>query len=242
MRRDLRRALAYALSSGSLREIDLNQLLPFLYEHWLFKAVVGIAAYVGFLGTLKGALPNLSRNELLELYSAVTTLLIIAILIAILVIRIRNGSPRAGEEATRILIIWTVWGLAGIVLFLALLSPSPLPYIRDRLLAIGWSPSITLKVDHEYGLSQSISTGRPLVIRPGETVTLTVELHPLSNLRRDYSFLATSKFGNVMISSLPYEFEYIAPENRSVDYIVIYATDQRTWKRSEQPFNVVIQE
>lgn len=185
----------------------MNELLSCLTKHWLGRALVGITSYVGSLGALKGMLPDLSRNELLRLYSAITGLPIVACLIAIWVIRKAQIQPKAREEWKRTLIT-----------------------------------SIAVKVDREDDTSQLVSRGQSAVVRPGERVTLTVELDPLSNLRRDYSFLATSKFGDVRTLSPPYVFEYIAPKHHSVDYIIIYATDQCTEQRSEQPFNVVIQE
>lgn len=226
-----------------LKEVSLKQLQDFIPDHWLIIAAGGIGAYVAFLAGLKGALPDLSRNELLGLYSAITSLLIVICLIAIPGARKVRIGPKAKEEFTRILITWNVSGLVGIILFLMLMSPSPLLYVWDRLRAIVQSPSIAVKVDREDGsTSRLVSRGQSVVVRPGERVTLTVELDPLSSLRRDYSFLATSKFGDVRMLSLPYEFEYIASKHHSVDYIVIYATDQFTGQRSEQPFNVVIQE
>jgi hypothetical protein len=220
----------------------LKKLLPFFSEHWISRATGGIVAYVAFLGVLKGALPSLLRNELLGLYSAITSLLVVICLIAIFVTTKAPVSPKARGELSRILSTWIVSGLMGIILFLLLMSPSPVAYVWGLVQDIVQTPSIIIRVHHEEGASQLISKGKPVVVSPGEKTTLTIELPPLpESLRRSYSFLATSKFGHMSPLS-PYEFEYIAPEHDTVDFIVIYATNQRTGRRLVQPFNVVIQE
>lgn len=227
-----------------VKEVSLKQLQDFIPKHWLIIAAGGTGTYVAFLAGLKGALPDLSRNELLGLYSAITGLLVVCLTVVICWIAIPREppiGPKTKREFARILIAWIVSGLAGIVLFLMLMSPSPLPYVWDRLCSIVLSPSIVVKVDREDGTSRLVSGGQSVVVRPGERVTLTVGLDPLPNLCRDYSFLSTSRFGDVRTLS-SYELEYIAPKHEPVDYIVVYANNQRTGQRLEQPFNVVIQD
>ena len=211
-------------------------------RHWLIGAAGGIGAYVTFLGALKVALPDLSRNELLGLYTAITGLLIVICLIAVWVTRKARVPSRARKELTRILIVWIISGLAGIVLFLMLMSPPPLICAWERLKSIVQHPSFALTVQYEDNTLQLVGKGQTVVIKPNERITLNVELPFLcKDLRNDFSFFATSRFGDVRSSSTG-KFEYMPREDDSVDYIIVYVTNRRTGQRSEQSFNVVIQE
>lgn len=148
---------------------------------------------------------------------------------------------RVGGERTRVLFVWIASGLTATVLFLLLMTPSPLMRGYELARILVSPPSIAASVEREDGTSRLVNRGQPITVKSGERVILTVELPGFSeNARREYTFHATDKFGELRGLS-PYAFEYTAPQQGQVDFIVIYATNQRFRQQLRQPFNVVIQ-
>lgn len=222
---------------------QLPDLLPEQWR-WVTIAVGGIAAYAGFLAVLKGMLPDLSRNELLWLYAVLTSVIVVICVVCLLVLSIRKslGAREERGNLTKILIAWILSGPMAILLFVALMSPSPLICVWEQVKVRAQHPSITLKVQYEDNRTQLLSKGQPVVIKPGQRITLTVELPFLcEDIRNDFAFLATSKFGDLKSSSAG-KFEYTSPTDSSVDFIIIHVTNKRSGQRLQQPFNVVIQE
>ncbi|MBM4431749.1 MAG: hypothetical protein FJ026_15605 [Chloroflexi bacterium] len=225
----------------------MNDLLSALSGHWLAKVGGGIAAYVAFMGALKGMLPDLSRNELLLLYAIVTSIAVVVCAVSVGIIRIVDSQKKARQidlarrdtgrrDLMRILVTWALSGIPAILLFLALMSPSPF----DDLCSPEY-PSIMLNVHYGDGTSRLSGQRQPVIAKPAEKITFRVEVLGISESRRnDYTFLAKCKFGDLRLLESD-RFEYISPKDEMVDYIIVYVTNQRTGQRSAQPFNVVVQ-